>query len=104
MAVRFRWSCQVEYERYADFYDIQRKKSEVAGARGWVPSTFWTAIAGNLGDFYLEREYPNLETFASEQAQRDNDYEFMKLMRESYRHAVQGSIRVELFETAGPGI
>ena len=104
MSVRYRWSCQVHYERYGEFLHLQSQKAEIAGARGWVQATFWTAVAGTLGDFYLEREYPDLDVFASEQAERDKDYEFMKLMRESYRHTVQGSVRIELFETAGTTI
>ena len=101
MGVRYRWSCQVQYGRYGEFFDLQQKKTVIAQARGWVAATYWVAVAGNLNDFFLEREYGSLEEFAIEQQQREKDFEFMKVMRESYRLCVQGSVRVELFETAG---
>ncbi len=100
MSVRYRWSCQVIYSRYGEFYDLQQQKARVAKDRGWITSTFWIALAGNLNDFFLEREYPDLEAFAVEQEARQKDFEFMKLMRESYRLCVQGSVKIELFQTA----
>jgi hypothetical protein len=103
MAVRYRWSCQVLYGSYAEFFDIQQRKARIASERGWVPATYWMAVAGHLNDFFLEREYEDLEAFGIELAKRESDYDFMKAMRESYRLAVQGSIRVELFETARAG-
>ena len=101
MGVRYRWSCQVQYGRYGEFYDLQLKKKAIAKARGWVPASYWVAVAGSLNNFFLEREYESLEDFAVEQQAREKDFEFMKVMRESYRLCVQGSIRIELFETAG---
>ena len=100
MAVRFRWSCQVIYSNYGEFYDLQMAKDAVAVERGWVRATYWIALAGRLNDFFLEREYPTLEAFAAEQGRREKDFEFMKLMRESYKLCVQGSVAVELFESA----
>ena len=100
MAVRYRWSCQVIYSSYGEFYDLQMQKDAVAAERRWVRATYWNALAGHLNDFFLEREYPTLEAFAAEQAEREKDFEFMKLMRESYKLCVQGSIRAELYESA----
>ena len=100
MTIRYRWSCQVEYGKYGEFFDLQLKKSAIAQERGWVSATYWVAVAGNLNDFFLEREYSNLEAFAIETEARENDYAFMKVMRESYKLAVQGLIKVELFESA----
>ena len=97
---RYRWSCQVIYSKWADFYELQEAKAAVAAERGWVRSRFWVATAGNLNDFFLERDYESLEDLSSELVAREADFEFMKLMRESYKLAVQGSIRVELFQTA----
>ncbi len=100
MSLRYRWSCQVLYSRYGEFYDLQQQKAAIAAKRGWVPASFWVALAGNLNDFFLEREYPNLQAFAVEQAAREQDYDFMKVMRESYRLCVQGSVKIELFQEA----
>ncbi len=97
---RYRWSCQVIYSKWAEFYELQEGKAAVAAERGWVQSRFWVATAGNLNDFFLERDYETLEDLSVELCAREADYEFMKLMRESYNLAVQGSIRVELFQTA----
>jgi hypothetical protein len=99
MTVRYRWSCQIIYERYTEFMDIQRQKSEVSKAQGWVPYRFWEATAGRLNDFYLEREYENLADLASELESRESDYEFMRLMRASYPMVVQGSVTIEIFES-----
>ncbi len=100
MAIRYRWSCQVLYARYGEFYDLQRLKDAVAQQRGWTQATYWIALAGNLNDFFLEREYETLQDFAREQEEREGDHEFMKLMRDSYKLCVQGSIRIEMFRAA----
>jgi hypothetical protein len=99
---RYRWSCQILYGHYTDFMDLQGRKSTIAQERGWVPATFWVATAGGLNDFFLEREYADLEHFAKELEARDADFEFMKAMRESYTHVVQGSVKIELFQAAIP--
>ncbi|HEX2050404.1 MAG TPA: hypothetical protein VHJ34_07200 [Actinomycetota bacterium] len=98
--VRYRWSCQVIYGRWGEFYELQERKVALASERGWVIPRFWVATAGNLNDFFLERDYETIEQLASELSAREADYEFMKLMRESYKMVVQGSVRIELFQTA----
>jgi hypothetical protein len=80
--------------------ELQARKRQVAQERGWAPSTFWIATAGGLNDFFLEREYESLADLAGELEAREADFEFMKTMRESYTHVVQGSVRIELFEAA----
>jgi hypothetical protein len=102
VSVRYRWSCQILYGSYTEFIELQHRKSEVASARGWVQASFWEAVAGYANDFFLEREYPNLEELATETLARENDYEFMRLTRASYPHVVQGSIRVEIYESVSP--
>ena len=96
---RYRWSCQVLYGHLTDFMTLQQRKVEVAQARGWGLPRFWVATAGNLNDFAVEREYETLESLAKELNERQKDLEFMKLMRESYTHLVQGSVRTELLES-----
>ena len=97
---RYRWSCQVKYGEWAEFFELQKGKARVAEEHGWVPARFWVSVAGNLNDFSLERDYDTLEHLSSELLEREADYDFMKLMRDSYKMAVQGSIRVEFFQTA----
>ena len=99
---RYRWSCQVIYGSWADFFELQQGKAELAAQRGWIPARFWVSLAGNLNDFFLERDYERLEHLSMELLAREGDYEFMKLMRASHKLAVQGSIRVEFFQTAQP--
>jgi hypothetical protein len=101
--VRYRWSCEILYGRYTDFMDLQREKTLVAKARGWRPSAFWIATAGQLNSFFLEREYDSLDEFAAELAERENDFDFMRLMRASYQFVVQGSVKMELFKEIDPG-
>ena len=96
---RYRWSCQVLYGHLTDFMELQRAKIEVGRARGWLEPRFWVATAGNLNDFAVEREYKSLESLARELSEREKDFEFMKLMRQSYTHLVQGSVRTELLES-----
>jgi hypothetical protein len=79
--------------------ELQQLKNEIAERRGWSAASFWITTAGRLNDFYLEREYPNLGELAQELEARENDSDFMKAMRESYKHVVQGSVRVKLYET-----
>jgi hypothetical protein len=100
--VRYRWSCQIIYGKRTEFLEIQRRKSEVAGQRGWAQATFWEAAAGFLNDFFLEREYGDLEQLARELEAREADIDFMRLMRASYQLVVQGSIRVEIFQQVNP--
>ena len=98
--VRYRWSCQVLYGRFGEFFDLQEQKNKIAEARGWTCASFWVATAGNLNDFFLEREYDSLDKLTSELAIREADYEFMKAMRDSYKMVVQGSVRIEIFQEA----
>jgi hypothetical protein len=103
MAVRYRWSCQILYGKYTDFMELQEKKGEVAKGRGWVPTSFWEAVAGRVNDFFLEREYSSLEELAAETQARESDYDFMRLMRSTYPCVMEGSIKVEIFESVDPG-
>lgn len=98
--VRYRWSCQVLYGRFGEFFDLQEEKHRIAEARGWTRPTFWVTTAGRLNDFFLEREYETLDELTSELAAREADFEFMKAMRDSYRLVVQGSVKIEIFEEA----
>ena len=100
---RYRWSCQVLYDGMTDFLDIQHRKIEVGRARGWRDPRFWVATAGNLNDFTIEREFETLQGLANELHERQKDFEFMKLMRESYTHLVQGSVRTEILELVESG-
>ncbi|MGI8615693.1 MAG: hypothetical protein ACR2L4_02765 [Actinomycetota bacterium] len=96
---RYRWSCQILYGHYTNFMELQREKNAIAKLRGWSTASFWIATAGGLNDFFLEREYPSLGLLAGELEAREMDIDFMKAMRESYQYVVQGSVRIELFET-----
>ena len=96
---RYRWSCQVLYGHMTDFMELQHRKVEVAQSRGWLEPRFWVATAGNLNDFAVECDYQSLEHLAKELSERQHDFEFMKLMRESYAHLVQGSVTTELLES-----
>jgi hypothetical protein len=96
---RYRWSCQILYGHYTEFMELQDRTREIAEERRWAPSTFWIATAGGLNDFFLEREYPNLSALATELEAREADFDFMRAMRESYTHVVQGSVKIELFES-----
>jgi hypothetical protein len=96
---RYHWSCEILYGHYTDFMELQHRKNEIAQQRGWSVASFWIATAGRLNDFYLEREYPTLGELAQELEARENDIDFMKAMRESYKYVVQGSVRIELYET-----
>ncbi len=98
--VRYRWSCQVLYGHFGEFFDLQETKNRIAEQRGWTCATFWVATAGRLNDFFLEREYEGLEHLTRELGLREADYEFMKAMRESYRLVVQGSVNIEIFQEA----
>ena len=100
MPYRYRWSCQILYGHYTDFMEIQVRKIDVGRARGWSEAKFWVTTAGPFNDFSIERDFETLDLLANELAERDNDFEFMKLMRDSYKLVVQGSVKVELFQTA----
>jgi hypothetical protein len=102
MAVRYRWSCQVLYGKYAEFMELQSQKTGIARAHEWVQATYWEAVAGRVNDFFLEREYESLEQLAAETEARDTDYEFMRAMRATYPLVAQGSIKVEIFESVDP--
>ena len=99
---RYRWSCQVTYGSYGEFFELAERKRELARERGWKVSHYWVATAGNLNDFFEERDYETFEDLAHELSVRESDYEFMKLMRTLYKLCVQGSVRTEFFRTAGP--
>ena len=100
MSYRYRWSCQIMYGRYTDFMELQQRKIEVGRARGWLEAKFLVTSAGYLIDFAIERDFESLNDLASELAARESDFEFMKLMRDSYRLVVQGSVKTELLQTA----
>ncbi len=90
---RYRWSCQVVYGAYAEFFELAQQKRELARARGWILSRYWVATAGNLNDFFEERDYETFEDLAHELSLREDDYEFMKVMRTIYRRSSKKSLR-----------
>jgi hypothetical protein len=99
---RYRWSCQIIYGSYADFFEIERKKEMGARERGWKKSSLWVTTSGNLNDFFEQRDYERFDELARDLAVREADYDYMKLMRASYKLVVQGSVRIEFFRTATP--
>ncbi len=102
MAYRYRWSCQILYGRYTEFMEIQQRKVQIGRDRGWSEPRFWITSAGNLNDFFIERDFESLDDLAADLAAREGDFEFMKLMRDSYKLVVQGSVKTELLQTARP--
>jgi hypothetical protein len=73
---RYRWSCQIIYGSYADFFEIQQKKQMLVRERGWKGSSLWVATSGNLNDFFEQRDYDRFDELAGELAVREADYDY----------------------------
>jgi hypothetical protein len=97
---RARFSVEVRYGHFAEYLKIAEQLNEIARARGWAESTFWTPAVGTANEFIAETEYPDLATFEKEGDAFQSDAEVMQLVRSSTEHVVQGSARSELLQTA----
>jgi hypothetical protein len=97
---RARFSVEVRYGHFAEYLKSAEQLNEIARARGWVESTFWTPAVGTANEFIAETDYPDLATFEKEGDAFQSDAEAMQLVRNSAEHVVQGTGRSELLQTA----
>jgi hypothetical protein len=97
---RARFTVQVKYGHFAEYLKIAEQLNEIAKARGWTQSTFWTAAFGKANEFIVETEYPDMATLQREGDAFQSDAEVMKLFRSTVEHVVEGSGRGELLQTA----
>ena len=98
--IRARFIVQVRYGHFAEYLRVGEQLNEIARARGWAESTFWSPAVGTANEFIAETDYPDLATFEREGDAFQSDAEVMKLVRSSAGLVVQGSARSELLQTA----
>lgn len=98
--VRLRMVAWVRYGHFREFSEIAEEMNAVARVRGWQESTHWCPTVGPANQFIIETEYPSLDAFEREHHAMNDDPEFMKLVRRSIEHVVEGALRDELIEPA----
>lgn len=91
---------EVLYGHYREYVAIFEEMVAVQQARGWHESSLWSPTFGKGNEVVTTTEYPDLAAFQRESDAVASDVEFMKLMRSSSEHLVQGSVRSELLEPA----
>src|SRR5712691_7041188 len=98
--VRARFIVQVRYGHFAEYLEFAEQLNEIARARGWAESTFWSPAVGTANELIAETDYPDLATFEREGDAFQSDPEVMKLVRSTVDIVVQGTGRSELLQTA----
>ncbi len=98
--VRHRFTADILYGRYRDFFEISEQLQALETSRGWAQAGFWIPTVGALNSFVIEWEYPDLASFERETRARFSDTEYMGLVRRTSELVAQGSARDELIESA----
>ena len=91
---------EVMYGHYREYVAIYEEMVAVQRARGWRESSLWAPTFGKGNEVVIITEYPDLATFQRENDVVASDAEFMKLLRSTAEHLVQGSVHSELLEPA----
>jgi NIPSNAP len=88
------------YGHYREYLSILEEMASVQRARGWHELAVWAPTVGKGNEVIVVTDYPDLATLERENEAVGSDPEFMKLLRSSAEHLVQGSLHSELLETA----
>jgi NIPSNAP len=97
---RHRFYMQIRYGHFKENLEVWERLNELARARGWPESTFWTPAVGTANEFIIETDYPDLATFQQQGEAFSSDAEVMSVFRTTAEHVVEGSGRDELYQTA----
>lgn len=97
---RQRWTCEVKYGHYRDFFETIEELEKLIQARGWKPSRFWMPTSGKDNQFISETDYDSLAEWEQENQAFMKDAEVMDVIRRGTPHVVQGSSYNELLVTA----
>jgi hypothetical protein len=98
--VRARITAQVRYGHFAEYIKVTQQFNEIARARGWSEGTLWVPTVGTGNQAVIEVDYPDLATFEREGDAQASDSEWRDAIRSSIDHLVEGSVRIDLFQTA----
>lgn len=91
---------EIVYGHYREYVAIFDEMVAVQRARGWQESSLWTPMVGKGNEFVTITDYPDLASFQRESDAVGSDPEYMKLIRATAEHIVQGSALSELLESA----
>jgi hypothetical protein len=89
---------QVFYGRFNDFLKLWEELNAIARKRHWPEWTIWVPTVGASNDVIVEREFPDLASYAKASDAFQSDPETMKVYRSGSSLVVQGSVRNELLE------
>jgi hypothetical protein len=96
---RFTIREQVIYGHFREYLEISNELRAYAATKGWADWTLWAPTVGAMNEAVMTAEYDSLAAFEQESRAVETDAEFMKLVRRSAEHVVQGSSRSEMLET-----
>ena len=88
------------YGHYREYFSIFEEMTAVQRAREWQESTLWSPAVGKGNEIIIVTDYPDLASLERETRGAESDPEFMRLLRRTSEHIVQGSAKSELLETA----
>ena len=97
---RLQERAEILYGHYREYVAIHEEMVAVQRARRWQESVLWAPTVGRGNEVVIVTDYPDLATFQRESDAVASDPEFMKLMRSTAEHLVQGSAQTELLEPA----
>ena len=97
---RHHYRCEVHYGQFQAFVDLCREISALEADRGWAVSSVWTPVVGMANEVSVVAEYPSLDSFERERAERRRDPEYLRLGRETEELMRPGTFRDELVEQA----
>jgi spore coat protein CotF len=90
---------QVVYGHFKEYLEASNQLTEYTTAKGFAAVRLLMPTVGMANEAIWESEYESLADFEREMQTLQTDPEFMKLLRASVEHVVQGSSHSELLET-----
>ena len=98
--IRTQVHSSVKYGMFREYLELSEEIDELSRQRGWTVCQHWAQTAGPINRAIAEATYPDFASFEREQAAMDSDPEHMKLRRRLADYVVEGSVTVEVQETA----
>lgn len=97
---RQRWTCEVKYGHFRDFFETIEELERLVQARGLKASKYWLPTTGQDNRFVAEMDFDSLLEWEQDNEAFMKDAEIMDCIRRGAAHVVQGSSHNELLMTA----
>lgn len=98
--IRVETQMSVRLGHFNQVLEISQQLNELARANGWTESRFWIAETGPANTFVVESDFASMADYERESEATYASEEWMKLIRASIDHVIEGSVVAQIYREA----